>query len=110
MLTRRREIGEPVWVKALRVSLVLAVALAVRAQAADQNWPNTGGDKGGSRYSTLTQINGENVSKLEVAWTFHTGDGGKQTTIECTPVVIDGVMYVTTAGTKVVALDAETGC
>src|SRR4051812_26514746 len=103
-LTRRCEIGEPVWVKAVGIALVLTVVLAVPARAADQNWLNTGGDKGGSRYSTLTQINRESVSKLEMAWMFHTGDGGKQTTIECTPIVIDGAMYVTTAGTKVVAL------
>ena len=63
------------------------------------------------RYSELTQINRENVKRLKVAWTFHTGEleGRKGKTIECTPIVIDGVMYVTTGYLRVVALDAATG-
>jgi quinoprotein glucose dehydrogenase len=79
--------------------------------AQNMDWPNVGNDKGGMRYALLRQINTKNVSSLEVAWTYHTGDSGSgnSTTIECTPIVIDGVMYVTTAKTKVVALAAETG-
>ncbi len=75
------------------------------------DWPNVGNDKGGARYSELDQINRDNVGRLEVAWTYHTGDAdpAKGTTIECTPVVVDGVMYITTVKTKVVALDAATG-
>jgi quinoprotein glucose dehydrogenase len=90
--------------------LLTAVALcgnAVLAQNGD--WPNVGNDKGGMRYSTLDQINRENVTKLQVAWTYKTGDAGEGTTIECTPLVVDGVMYITTVRTKVVALDAITG-
>ncbi len=77
--------------------------------AADADWPCVGHDPGGRRYSPLTQINKSNVQSLQVAWTFHTADAGKGTTIECTPIVIDGVMYVTTVRTRVVALDAATG-
>src|SRR5206468_1279086 len=44
------------------------------------------------------------------AWTYHTGDAAKGTTIECTPIVIERVMFLTTAGSKVVALDAANGC
>lgn len=80
-----------------------------RAGAADRDWPVVGGDKGGSRYSSLKQITRENVHQLQVAWTYHTGDAGKTTTIECTPIVIGGVMYVTTATSRVVALDGATG-
>ena len=72
-------------------------------------WPNVGGDKGGTRHSPLTQINRENVAKLEVAWTYHTGDAGEKTTIECTPLVADGRMFVTTVTSRVVALDPATG-
>ena len=54
------------------------------------------------RYSSLKQIDRDNVAQLEVAWSYHTGEEGK--TIECTPVVADGVMYVTSAYLKVVAL------
>ena len=77
------------------------------AQSAD--WPNVGNDKGGMRYSTLDQINRENVAQLQPAWTYRTGDATAGSTIECTPIVIDGVMYVTTVTPKVVALDAATG-
>jgi quinoprotein glucose dehydrogenase len=77
--------------------------------AADKDWPAVGGDKACSRYSSLAQINRENVTRLQQAWTYHTGDAGKGTTIECTPIVIGGIMYVTTAKAKVVALEADTG-
>jgi len=75
------------------------------------DWPSVGNDKGGMRYSKLTQINRKNVKSLEVAWTYHTGDAakGNGSTIECTPIVIEGVMFITTAKSKVVALDADTG-
>ena len=62
------------------------------------------------RYSPLDQIHRGNVAELEVAWTYHTGElerGGK--TIECTPLVVDGVMYLTTGHLRVIALDAATG-
>jgi quinoprotein glucose dehydrogenase len=63
------------------------------------------------RYSPLDQINRRNVARLKPLWTYHTGEleGGRGRTIECTPIVIDGVMYVTTGFLRVVALDAATG-
>lgn len=78
---------------------------------AQSDWPNVGNDKGAMRYSPLKQINRDNVKNLKVAWTYHTGDAvaGDTTTIECTPIVVSGVMYLTTVKTKAVALDAATG-
>lgn len=73
------------------------------------NWPRVGSDGGAMRYSPLRQVNIDNVRDLRVAWTYHTRDAGEKTTIECTPIVIDGIMFITTARTKVVALDAVTG-
>ncbi len=58
------------------------------------------------RYSTLSQINQKTVKNLKVAWTYHTGDKGQ---MECTPIVVEGVMYVTTPSLKVAALDPATG-
>src|SRR5579863_5922000 len=72
--------------------------------ASDVDWPQTGNDSGGMRWSLLRQIDKENVRNLQVAWTYHTRDAEDGTNIECTPIVIDGVMYVTTARTRVVAL------
>ncbi len=74
-----------------------------------QDWLNVGNDKGGMRYSTLKQIDRTNVAQLKVAWTYHGGDASPGSTIECTPVVVDSVMYVTTPGLKIVALNAATG-
>ncbi|HLO98275.1 MAG TPA: PQQ-binding-like beta-propeller repeat protein, partial [Fimbriimonas sp.] len=88
---------------------LLSLAL-VASQGANVDWQNVGNDKGGMRYSTLSQINRNTVKQLKPAWTYHTGDAEKAgTTIECTPIVIDGVMYITTVKLKVVALNAATG-
>jgi quinoprotein glucose dehydrogenase len=75
------------------------------------DWPRVGNDPGCTRYSALDQINRENVTRLKPAWTYHTGEleGRVGKTIECTPIVIDGVMYITTGYLRVVALDAATG-
>jgi quinoprotein glucose dehydrogenase len=89
--------------------VLISVLMLVAAFGADQNWPTVGGDSGCSRYSTLQQINRGNVGRLEVAWTYHCKDKGDAGTIECTPVVIEGVMYLTTGASKAVALDAATG-
>ena len=93
-----------------RRGLLIAVwcsTLSMAAFGQDQNWKAVGGDRGGQRFSSLDQINRRNVGKLKVAWTYHTNEVGK--TIECTPLVIDGIMYITTNRLRVVALNAETG-
>ena len=75
------------------------------------DWTSVGNDKGGMRYSTLKQIDRTNVSNMNVAWTYHTKDHDPNgnSTIECTPIVVDGVMYLTTVRMNVVALNAATG-
>ena len=83
--------------------------LPVVDKRTSMDWLNVGNDKGGMRYSTLKQISRENVKDLQVAWTYRSGDASPGSTDECTPVIVDGVMYVTTSGLKVVALDAATG-
>lgn len=94
-------------------TIAIAALLPARPVAAGGgDWPVVGGDPGGARYSELTQINRENVDRLAPAWTFHTGEldaNGNGRTIECTPIVVEGVMYLTTGGLKLVALDAATG-
>src|SRR5207247_11154793 len=76
--------------------IFLAAPSLANCAGASQDWPNVGGDKGCQRYSALDQINRQNVAKLQVAWTYHTGDAGNGTTIECTPIVISGMMFLTT--------------
>lgn len=74
-------------------------------------WRVYGGNLAGTHFSPLDQINRSNVDKLQVAWTYHTGDSRLKpaTTIECNPLVVRGVMYLTTAQLKLCALDAGTG-
>ncbi len=74
-------------------------------------WRHYGGTAGASRYSPARLIQRSNISRLKPAWVHHTGDAMQrpQTTIECTPIVVDGVLYLTTARVKVQALDATTG-
>ena len=88
----------------------LIVSLLLGVQNTNVDWANVGNDKGAMRYSELKQIDFKSVKKLKVAWTYHSGEEAKSgSTIECTPIVVDGVMFITTVKLKVVALDAATG-
>ena len=91
--------------------LLTSAAHAVGQSQRTVDWPRVGNDPGCMRYSELDQINRGNVTRLKPAWTYHTREleGRTGKTIECTPIVIDGVMYVTTGYLRVVALDAATG-
>jgi quinoprotein glucose dehydrogenase len=84
---------------------LLSAAPSLAATASNGNWPAYGGDPGGARYSTLTQIDKTNVSKLQQVWRFDMPAGS----LECQPIVIDGVLYAGTTDRKVIALDAATG-
>ena len=72
---------------------------------AGENWISYNGDYSGRRYSDLREINADNVAHLRAAWIFHPGNSQN---LEVTPLVIRGVMYVTSAN-NVFALDARTG-
>src|SRR5262249_51082366 len=115
-----------------RVTLAIAGLAGVACGQTD--WPTFGHDLGGSRYFTLKQIDTANVTKLVRAWTYHMnaaapqapaagsseagdavqggrgrgGRGGRGGNSEVSPLVIDGVMYLTTGGGKVIALEPET--
>jgi len=69
-------------------------------------WLNYGGDYGNQRYSPLTQITPANVSRLTAQWQFQTDTLGK---FEATPLVLDGVVYVTGPLDTGWAIDARTG-
>src|ERR1700735_4360198 len=116
------------WLRFIAVALLLMVCSTERvvlAQApkptkptaleAGDDWAYYGHDAGGMRYSPLKQINRENVAKLKVAWTYHTGDISdgkerpKRSGFETTPILVDGTLYLTTPFNRVIALDPETG-
>jgi alcohol dehydrogenase (cytochrome c) len=70
-------------------------------------WLMFGGEYNGRRHSPLTQITPQNVNRLVHQWTFQTENGGRQ--FESTPLIIDGVLYVTGQNNLAWALDARTG-
>src|SRR5262249_32367164 len=84
--------------------------------AAEGDWPAYAHDAGGTKYSPLSIINKGNVKRLDVVWTFHSGDiydpkgsGGKQSAFECTPLFTDAPLYGTTPFGRVIALDPDNG-
>lgn len=97
--------------KAGFITLIM-VSVACRQKRADRNdWPVYKADASSSSYSSLDQINKENVDRLEVAWTYRTGDIEEDgySTMETNPVVVDDVLYAASPLLKVFALDASTG-
>ena len=82
-----------------------------------QDWRFYGADSGGTRFSFLQQINRQNVNALKRSLTYHTGEvnRGNETDrhqvapFETTPLVVDGILYLSTPANRVIALDAETG-
>ena len=77
----------------------------------DNDWPVYGADQAATRYSSADQIDTNNVGRLQLAWIYRSGDmrAGRTSTIECNPLMVDGVLYLTTPSLRLVALDAATG-
>jgi quinohemoprotein ethanol dehydrogenase len=78
---------------------------------AGRDWITHGGSVTNQRYSSLDEISTSNVGKLKLAWRTHLDGSGatKQYSQEATPLVYDGVMYISTGNDDVFALDAATG-
>ncbi len=70
------------------------------------NWLTYGGDYFSHRYSLLTQITPANVKSLALSWVYQSPQTGSW---QATPIVVDGIMYLTQRPNDVVALDAATG-
>ncbi|HLK66222.1 MAG TPA: PQQ-binding-like beta-propeller repeat protein [Bryobacteraceae bacterium] len=87
--------------------LGVAIAAISVLPGFSQEWPAYGNDPGGMKYSPLRQIHRANVDQLHRAWTYHTGEPDRP--FEATPLVVDGRMYLSTPGGRVVALAPETG-
>jgi quinoprotein glucose dehydrogenase len=91
-----------------RIWLLLFFAAASRAQSPDtSDWGYYGGDIFAQRYSSLAEIDRDNVSQLAVAWQFRTGERGDA--FEVTPVLAFGSLFLTTPASSVIALDPATG-
>ncbi|MDO3627008.1 PQQ-binding-like beta-propeller repeat protein [Mucilaginibacter sp. BT774] len=77
----------------------------------DSGWRVYGGSKKSQRYSSLTQIDIDNVKQLQVAWVYHTNDADMKahSQIQCNPIMVNGLLYGTTPKLRLFALDAATG-
>jgi quinoprotein glucose dehydrogenase len=103
-------------IRAALLPLLLLPALLAQAQSPDaSDWGHYGGDAFAQRYSSLAEINRENVQQLEVAWEFRTGELGQgfaraeRLAFQATPVVAFGLLYFATPTNVVHALEPETG-
>jgi quinoprotein glucose dehydrogenase len=101
--------------KVLSLSLIITACHMGPGPApqADGDWTAYGRDALGSRHSPLTQITPANVNRLAVAWTYHTGEplptADRKRSLEVTPLVADGTLFLSTPLGKVIALDPVTG-
>ena len=107
----------PRFVAAIAACLLVAAPVAAQRGAADGQWASYGGDDGSTKYAPLDQIDAGNVDQLEVAWTWASADNAvlaqnrelSARGFKGTPVMVDGVLYVRTSLSIVVAIDAATG-
>ncbi len=90
-----------------RLGRIVAIsALLAASPIRAEDWPTFGGDHSNRHASHLDAINRDTISKLRPAWIFQTGVTGY---FQAEPVVVEGVLYVSTTGNHVAALDARTG-
>lgn len=97
-----------------RLSRDIALARDAQPAEGDGDWPAYGRSAYGDRYSPLTQITAGNVDQLELAWSYRTGDlpgpgDPQETTAENTPLKVNGLLYLCTPHSQVIALKPETG-
>jgi quinohemoprotein ethanol dehydrogenase len=96
-----------------KLSLCLAMFLVssvLQAQTLRRlDWRYYGNDPANSRYQNVDQINPGNAANLRPAWVFHTGIHDPKMSMEMSPIVVEGTMYVTTGNDDVFALSAATG-
>ena len=103
----------------LKIIFVALLWSVICATAIAQGWSHYGGDEGGSRFSSLTQVNRDNVQDLDLAWTYRTGAVAANSKLrmfidfQATPILLSeeagGHLIVCDPFTKVIALDPVTG-
>jgi len=92
-------------------SFLFLITACKQSEKRYTTWNNYGGGKENIHYSSLTEIDTNNVSQLQPAWIFNTGDADsvKHSQIQCNPIVVDSTMYLTSPTLKLFALHAGTG-
>ncbi|MGI8950783.1 MAG: PQQ-binding-like beta-propeller repeat protein [Chitinophagaceae bacterium] len=99
----------------LRWIIIIAISFFISCQNKTEDnfsgWKIANGNSTANKYSSLTQIDTNNVQQLKVAWVFHTADAdtSAHSQIQCNPIIENGIMYGTSPMLKVFAIDAATG-
>jgi quinoprotein glucose dehydrogenase len=94
----------------------VAALCQVSASGQAAEWRQYAGDKASTKYSALDQINAANFNNMKIAWTWRSVEEGlakshnlKTWAWEATPLMVDGILYLTTSLSQAVALEAGTG-
>jgi quinoprotein glucose dehydrogenase len=101
--------------RGIGVALALALGGGSGEAKAMDGWSFYGGDPGGTRYSSLAEIDRGNVGRLQVAWIYRTGELGQgfatrgKLAFEATPILAEGRLYLSTPTDQVIALDPASG-
>src|SRR5437016_6868031 len=77
-----------------------AAPAAAQGKLGNMDWPVYRGDQKGNQFVALAQINATNVHKLKPAWEYHTGDASERSTMYANPLIVNGVMYISTPSLK----------
>ena len=118
MRALRSESGRTLMGPLVAIALcVVGGALTHSAGPVTPNWnmpptsdfPLAGGSYSNQRYSALSQINRSNIAKLGGVWSMRVEEPRLGGTLDGTPIVVDGVMYVTTGARNVLAIEVKTG-
>lgn len=86
-----------------------ALGISCEDQSSKNEWNVYGGGKERMQYSSLDQIDTNNVKNLQVAWTYHTKDAESSGQIQANPLIADGILYGVSPQLKLFAADAATG-
>lgn len=105
-LSKRKFFTSAALVTATLLIACTQVSKPASGNSGNVDWPSYGLNLQSQRFSALTQINQQNVNRLQPAWTVNTGI---KATFQATPIVVNGVMYVSLPFNHVVALNAATG-
>ena len=100
-----------IWLAILFIVAGVAACTNSNSTADYSGWHMAGGNANMNHFSTLAQIDTNNVKDLQVAWTYHAGDAdtAAKSQIQCNPIIVNGVLYGTSPALTLFAVDAATG-
>lgn len=93
------------------IFLIVTFLVSCHSKKQYTTWNCYKGSPESIHYSSLGQIDTNNINDLQVAWIYHTGDADTvhNSQIQCNPIIVDSILYGTSPQMKLFALDAKTG-